>query len=63
MGVSTPFFATQAELDEIDRLFIELTRVEAYQESSQCTAEEYKDCEVERISLSDRLEVLIDKLP
>ena len=62
MGVSAPIFATQIELDEIGQLLDEMERVEAYMDASKCTRDEYADCEAERLSLCDRLDVLLERV-
>lgn len=60
VGTTRPPYASQEELDQLGQLLDELERVEAYMYSSQCTRDEYHDCELERRSLSDQIDVLME---
>lgn len=52
--------APQEILDEIGFMLDELERLEIYMDSSQCSADDYDLCVLERDSLADRLDVLVE---
>jgi hypothetical protein len=53
--------ASQEDLDNIGLLLDELERVEAFLDTN-CSSTDRKDAEAERLSLADRLDVLVNKV-
>ena len=60
-GTTISTGASQEELDEIGLLLDELERVEAFLDTN-CSTEDRKDAEAERLSLADRLDLLVNKI-
>ena len=58
-GVS--FGASQEELDLLGELLDELERVEAFLDTN-CSTQDRKDAETERLSLADRLDALVERV-
>jgi hypothetical protein len=53
--------ASQEELDELGLLLDELERVEAFLDTN-CSVKDRKDSEAELDSLTDRIQLLVDKV-
>ena len=60
VGAARPLHATEEELTQLGHLLDRLEVTEAYTDSSSCTHEEYKECQVEIQTLCDRIDVLME---
>jgi len=60
-GTTISTGVSQEELEEIGLLLDELERVEAFLDTN-CSTQDRKDAETERLSLADRLDALVERV-